>query len=75
MSLMQDATNFALFSRNATAVDLCFFKESDLQFGRVSEALSLDSHLNRTGDIWHIEVPNLDPKLLYGQSKHLSAPS
>ena len=71
-SFLQDATNFALFSRNATGVDLCFFVESDLQAGRVSEALSLDSHRNKTGDIWHIEVPVLEPELLYGQSRHLS---
>ncbi len=66
-SFLQDATNFALFSRNATSVDLCLFEEADLQSGRVSRTVRLDSQLNKSGDIWHIELPNLDPKLLYGQ--------
>lgn len=65
--LVQDATNFSVFSKNATAMELCLFSETDLQSGRVTQSIKLESELNKTGDLWHIEVPNLDPQLLYGK--------
>ena len=55
--------NFAIFSRNATAVSLVLFKEG------VEEPLGeipLDPTQNKTGDVWHIFVLNLPPDTLYG---------
>lgn len=60
------ATNFALFSANATGVILCLFTEQDLVNGKVTHQLRLDRSSNRTGDIWHVALPKLDSKLLYG---------
>ena len=61
----QGATNFALFSSNAWEVWLCLFTEADLREGRVSHEILLDPQENRTGDVWHIGLPSLDPSLLY----------
>lgn len=63
---MQEFSNFALFSANATAVDLCLFTESDLLAGRITHRIPLNPEINRTGSAWHIGLVNLDPTLLYG---------
>ncbi|HYF47942.1 MAG TPA: glycogen debranching protein GlgX [Planctomycetota bacterium] len=55
--------NFAVFSRNATAVSLVLFKEG------VEDPIceiALDPTQNKTGDVWHIFVLNLPPDTLYG---------
>jgi glycogen operon protein len=51
--------NFALYSENATAVELCLFNgnEHDEQRIRVRE---------RTNHIWHVYVPGLAPGQAYG---------
>ncbi|HIJ78581.1 MAG: glycogen debranching protein GlgX [Desulfobulbaceae bacterium] len=58
-----EGVNFALFSRNATEVSLLFFATA--QEKPVAE-IKLDPKINRTGDIWHILVCDLDPALRYG---------
>ena len=63
---MQGATNFALFSGNASSVTLCLFEEADLVAGRITHQLRLDPLDNRTGDVWHICLPDLNASLLYG---------
>ncbi|KAI5058451.1 hypothetical protein GOP47_0026621 [Adiantum capillus-veneris] len=50
----------------ATSVTLCFFTLSDLQQGQVTKEVSLHPKLNRTGDVWHIYLPNIAKGLLYG---------
>jgi isoamylase len=59
-------TNFALFSANARSVALCLFTEADLAAGRTTHEVPLHPARNRTGDVWHIALPGLDPSLLYG---------
>ncbi|KAK9843453.1 hypothetical protein WJX81_003335 [Elliptochloris bilobata] len=59
-------TNFALFSTNARSVVLCLFTEGDLRAGRTTHEVQLDPLLNRTGDVWHVALPDLDSSLLYG---------
>ena len=59
-----EGVNFALFSRNATQVSLLFFETG--QEKHIAE-IKLDPTINRTGDIWHILVLNLDPNTIrYG---------
>ena len=56
--------NFALFSHNATAVDLCLFDHD----GRRERArIRLPA---RTGDIWHGHVDAIAPGQLYGYRVH-----
>jgi len=57
-------TNFSLYSRSASAVELVFFdREDDAQPSRV---IRLDPSLNRTYHYWHVFVPFVRPGQIYG---------
>ena len=58
-----EGVNFALFSRNATQVSLLLFKTGVEKY--IAE-IKLDPITNRTGDIWHILICDLDLTLRYG---------
>src|SRR5690349_10916597 len=53
--------NFALFSRHATAVELCLFAQPDDE--READRILLPE---RTGHVWHGYVPSLGPGQVYG---------
>lgn len=53
-------TNFALFSANATKVELCLF---DRDGRRETERVTLNE---RTDDVWHTYLSNVGPGQLYG---------
>ena len=57
-------TNFALFSANATKVELCLF---DSQGRRELERISLPE---RTEDVWHGYLSDVAPGQLYGYRVH-----
>lgn len=71
---LQTGVNFALLGGDATAAELCLFTEGDLAEGRVSFAIPLDPAANRSGDIWHVHLPGVDPGLLYGAALRPPAP-
>ncbi|WGE32402.1 glycogen debranching protein GlgX [Actinobacillus genomosp. 2] len=51
-----NGTNFAIFSENATAIELCIFdKHQELRFS-----------MQRTADIWHLFVENIGGGTRYG---------
>src|SRR5512147_213533 len=52
--------NFALFSENATMVELCLFDSR----GR-KELQSIELH-EQTDQVWHVYLPELRPGQLYG---------
>ncbi|MDZ4780821.1 MAG: glycogen debranching protein GlgX [Planctomycetia bacterium] len=56
-----EGVNFALFSENATRVDLCLFDSARTRTEAV--ALTLPEH---TDQVWHGYVPDLEPGQLYG---------
>jgi isoamylase len=56
--------NFALFSANATRVELCLF---DAQGRRETDRVALP---RRTDQIWHVYVEGLGPGQLYGYRVH-----
>ncbi|HVP19318.1 MAG TPA: glycogen debranching protein GlgX [Spirochaetia bacterium] len=56
-------TQFAVFSRHATAVSLLLF--SDPQQAQPTHEIALDPRLNKTGDIWHVHVGGVGPGGLY----------
>ena len=58
-------TNFALFSENATGVDLCLFDRPD--DGEPSTRISMH---HRTHFVWHAYLPDLRPGQLYGYQVH-----
>jgi glycogen operon protein len=58
-----EGVNFAIFSRHATAITLCIYRDS-----RDSEpefSYTLDHRLNRTGDIWHCRLRGAGSGTLY----------
>lgn len=56
--------NFALFSANATKVELCLF---DAGGGRETDRIALEE---RTGHVWHVYVHGIGPGQLYGYRVH-----
>ena len=57
--------NFALFSENATAVDLCLFDIADL--GHETNQIRMTEH---TAQVWHAYLPHARPGQLYGYRVH-----
>src|SRR5208337_4356326 len=55
--LHDDGAQFAMFSRNATAVNLLLFRSS--VDTTPYETIELDPTYNRTGDIWHVWVEGI----------------
>ncbi|MBF0324646.1 MAG: glycogen debranching protein GlgX [Alphaproteobacteria bacterium] len=58
-----NGVNFALFSANATKVDLCLFDAH----GREVERITLPEY---TDEVWHGYLPDARPGLLYGYRVH-----
>lgn len=58
-----EGINFSLFSRNAQGVSLVLFES-----GKEAPCaeIAFDPAVNRTGDVWHIMIHDLDPDLRYG---------
>lgn len=59
-----DGTNFAVFSANATQMDLCIFTPDG------STELTRHTLPERTGNIWHGYLPGLAPGTPYGFRAH-----
>ncbi|HYH57579.1 MAG TPA: glycogen debranching enzyme GlgX, partial [Anseongella sp.] len=57
--------NFAIYSENATGVDLCLFDEAKGATETTRIKLEERSH-----QIWHIYLPGLQPGQLYGYRVH-----
>jgi glycogen operon protein len=57
--------NFALFSENATGVDLCLYRSPDGQ----NEIARIPLR-ERTAQVWHVYLPEVRPGQLYGYRVH-----
>jgi len=62
-----DGTNFSLFSRTATGVELLLFREID---DPKPKAIRLDPVVNRTYHYWHVFVPKVRAGQVYGYRVH-----
>ena len=60
-----EGVNFALFSENATAVDLCLFDHA--QQDQEMHRIRIDE---RTDQVWHVYIPEVRPGQLYGYRVH-----
>jgi glycogen operon protein len=60
-----EGVNFALFSENATKVELCLFDSPDAR----SESARIPL-LERTNQVWHAHLPGLKPGTIYGYRVH-----
>ncbi|XP_026453931.1 isoamylase 2, chloroplastic-like [Papaver somniferum] len=58
-----NSVNFALISRNEESTVLCLYDEMP---DKPSLEIELDPYVNRTGDVWHISMKNVDPYKSYG---------
>ncbi len=56
-----NGVNFALFSENATAVELCLFDSSEAETERLSIRVT-----EQTDYIWHVYLPGIQPGQVYG---------
>jgi isoamylase len=56
-----EGVNFALFSENATAVQLCLFDEAT-----AGEPTATITMAERTDNVWHVYLPDVRPGALYG---------
>ncbi|HET6452373.1 MAG TPA: glycogen debranching enzyme, partial [Spirochaetia bacterium] len=56
-------TQFSVFSRHATAVSLLLFDSPESS--RPVREIELDPHLNRTGDVWHVQVEGVGAGAFY----------
>ncbi len=59
-----NGVNFAIFSRNATGVRLDLFDRAEDR--TASRSIILDAARNKTGDIWHVWLEDIQPGQLYG---------
>jgi isoamylase len=57
--------NFALFSENATAAELCLFAGLDRESGETKIPIC-----ENTDQVWHVYVPDISPGKLYGYRMH-----
>ncbi len=57
--------NFALYSENATKVELCLFDSKDA--AQESEKIELQE---KTNQVWHVFLPDVRPGQLYGYRVH-----
>ena len=60
-----EGVNFALFSENATKVELCLFDPKDQD--RETHRIRLE---DRTDQVWHVYVPEVRPGQVYGYRVH-----
>ena len=58
-----ESVNFALFSENATAVELCLFDDNEQETARLRV-------YEQTDHVWHISLPEVKPGQLYGYRVH-----
>src|SRR5512135_1209097 len=61
---VEGGVNFSIWTRHATAVELCLFDAAE--DARPARVLRLDPATHRTYHYWHVEVPGVGPEQLYG---------
>jgi glycogen operon protein len=61
-SITNEGINFSVFSRHANHVSIVLYNK---QRKKVDE-IPFHPAVNKTGDVWHILIYNLDPSLSYG---------
>ncbi len=68
-SIVPRGVNLAVYARRATAMDLLLF--DDVEAGvDAARRIALDPAIHRTGDYWHILVPDIGPGQLYAFAAH-----
>jgi isoamylase len=60
--------NFSVFSKRASGVELCLFR--DVDDAEPARVITLEPHTNRTYHYWHVFVADIVPGQLYGYRVH-----
>ncbi len=60
-----NGVNFALYSENATGVDLCLFDDIDSPAETVRVRMT-----EQSDEVWHVFLPEVQPGQLYGYRVH-----
>jgi len=63
-SVTAHGVNFSLYSKHATGVELLFF--DNVSDGKPAQTIALDPITNRTGHYWHVLVPDVKARQIYG---------
>jgi glycogen operon protein len=63
-TVSREGTNFSVYSKHATGVELLFFDEAD--DARPSNVIPIDPATSRTYHYWHIFVSGVKPGQIYG---------
>ena len=63
-----EGVNFAVYSKNASKIDLLFFDAVDA--ARPSRVIALDPRRDRTYHYWHVSVPQVRSGQIYGYRAH-----
>jgi glycogen operon protein len=63
-SVVDGGTNFSVFSRDASLIELLLFDRAD--DGRPSRVIPIDAEVNRHYHYWHVFVPGVRPGQIYG---------
>jgi len=61
-----DGVTFCVYAKRARGLDVLLFDGVD--DAAPARVISLDPHVNRTADYWHVHVPGIVPGQLYGYS-------
>ena len=62
-SVLPDGTNFSLFAKHATSLELLLF--SDENAAQPARVIRLDPRTHRTYHYWHVSVPDVKPGQVY----------
>lgn len=55
--------NFAVFSKHAKSIKICLFHPNEIE---PQYEIELNPENNKTGNVWHILIENIDPSFHYG---------
>lgn len=67
-TVTKNGTNFSIFSKNATSVQLLFFDDKDAT--KPSRIITLDPEVNKTFYYWHVFVEGIEHGQIYGFHVH-----
>jgi isoamylase len=67
-TVSRGGTNFSVYSRDASGIELLFFDRDDDP--RPARVIPLDPSVNRTYHYWHVFVPGVQAGQLYGYRVH-----
>jgi glycogen operon protein len=62
-TVQEGGVNFSIYSKNSTAMELCFFRVAD--DATPQRVIQLDPKVNRTFHYWHVFVPGVRSGQIY----------